>query len=73
MILNDMIPTNVRISKREKEILYLLSESYTSMEIANMLYLSKRTVDFHRANLMVKLGAKNAAMLIKKAIEYGLL
>jgi DNA-binding NarL/FixJ family response regulator len=61
------------LTPREKEILQLLAENYNSNDIADRLYVSKRTVDFHRANLLLKLDVKNSSALIKKAIEMGLL
>ncbi len=61
------------LTKREKEILHLIAKDYTSLEIADELYLSKRTVDTHRNNLLLKLDVKNSAGLIKKAIDLGLL
>lgn len=61
------------ISNREREILQLISKSYTSKAIADTLFLSKRTIDFHRSNLLRKFAAKNAVMLIRKAIDNGIL
>lgn len=60
------------LTKREKEILLLLMENCNSNEIAERLYISKRTVDFHRANLLLKLDVKSSASLVKKAIDLGL-
>ena len=62
-----------QLTKREKEILRLLVASYSSQEIAKQLFISKRTVENHRANMMLKLNVKNTAALIKKAIESDLL
>ncbi len=61
------------LSKREKEVLQLIMENYNSNEIAEKLYISKRTVDFHRTNLLLKLDVKSSASLVKKAIDLGLL
>lgn len=58
----------MNISDREREILQLIAESYTSKQIAEKLFLSKRTIDFHRSNLLKKAGAKNVATLIRNAI-----
>jgi DNA-binding NarL/FixJ family response regulator len=58
-----------KITKREKEILKLIVEGYTSSEIAKMLYISTRTVETHRANLMNKLEIKNTAALVRYALE----
>lgn len=61
------------LTAREKEVLQLIAENNTSKEIAEKLFLSKRTIDHHRNNLLLKLDVKNAAGLIKKAINMGLL
>lgn len=58
-----------RITDREKEILNLIVEGYTSAEIAEILFISTRTVETHRSNLMGKLGLKNTAALVRYAIE----
>lgn len=57
------------ITKREQEILKLIVEGYTSSEIAEHLYISARTVETHRSNLMNKLGIKNTAALVRFALE----
>ncbi|HXS36035.1 MAG TPA: response regulator transcription factor [Flavipsychrobacter sp.] len=61
------------LTRREKEVLKLIAENYTSQEIADKLFLSKRTIDSHRLNLLLKLEVKNTAALIKKCIDMGLL
>lgn len=60
------------LSSREKEILKLIAEEYTNPEIAEKLFLSVRTVDTHRQNLIQKLDVKNTAGLVKYAIKSGL-
>ncbi|PAU94443.1 DNA-binding response regulator [Aliifodinibius salipaludis] len=60
------------ITKREKEVLELIVEQYTNQEIAEELYISTRTVDAHRRNLLQKTGAKNTAGLVTYAIKYDL-
>ncbi len=57
------------LSKREKEILLKICEGLSNHEIANALFISKRTVDKHRANLLAKTGSKNTASLILYAIK----
>ncbi len=57
------------LSRREKEILALIAEGYTSPQIAEKIYVSPHTVDTHRKNLLTKLDVKNTATLIKFAIE----
>ncbi len=61
------------ISDREREILKLIAEGRTSKEIAEMLYLSVKTVQAHRANLMRKLGLHDRVELVKYAIRKGLI
>jgi len=60
------------ITKREKEILGYIVEGFTNKEIADKLFLSLRTVENHRNNLLQKFNAKNTAGLVKLAIEEGL-
>jgi len=60
---------NSSLSRREKEILLKICEGLSNQEIANELFISKRTVDKHRANLLAKTGSKNTASLILYAIR----
>ncbi|HJX14030.1 MAG TPA: response regulator transcription factor [Dehalococcoidales bacterium] len=62
-----------RLSDREKTVLKLIAEGYTSRQIAETLFLSVKTVMTHRANIMEKLGLHNRAELIKYAIRQGLI
>lgn len=59
------------LTKREKEILQLIAEEYSNPEIAEKLFISPRTVDTHRRNLLEKLELKNTAGLVKYAIKNG--
>ena len=63
----------VILSTREKEILKLIAEEFTNAEIAEKLFISVRTVDTHRQNLLQKLDVKNTAGLVKYAIKSALL
>ena len=58
------------LTPREKEILNLISEGFTSNEIADKLFISKRTIDTHRTHLMQKLNLKSFPELIKYAINF---
>lgn len=58
-----------RLSNKEKEILQFLVDGMSSREIAERLQLSVRTVDNHRANMMRRLQVRNAAELVKIAVE----
>ena len=60
------------LSPREKEILQLIAEEHTSGEIAELLFISEKTVEKHRARLMDKLKARNLAGLVRKAVKYRL-
>ncbi len=57
---------------REKEIIRLITEEYTTDEIANSLAISKGTIESHRKNIFFKLNVKNIAGLVKKAIYLGI-
>lgn len=63
----------IKISKREQEILEFICKGNTNKDIAEQLFLSIRTVDNHRANLITKLGVKNTAELVAFAIKNGLI
>lgn len=61
------------LTDREIEVLKLIADEYSNPEIAEILFISIRTVDTHRRNLLDKLGVKNTAGLVKYAIKHGLL
>ncbi len=61
------------LSDREREILKLIAEGKTNREIAEMLFLSIKTVQTHRANLMHKLGMHDRTELVKYAIRKGII
>jgi len=61
------------LSSREKEVLQFIASDLTSQEIASKLFVSKSAIDNHRLNLLMKLGVKNVAALVKKAIQLGLI
>jgi DNA-binding NarL/FixJ family response regulator len=76
-LVNDMFRTknqkqNTLLTRREKEVLQLITQEFTNQEIADKLFISLHTVDNHRSSLLQKLDAKNTAGLVKKAIENGL-
>ncbi len=62
-----------KLTSREREVLHLASQSCTNAEIAERLYISRRTVEVHRANMMQKLGLSTQAQLISYAIRKGIL
>lgn len=63
----------IPLTEREIEVLRLIADEYSNSEIANKLFISIRTVDTHRRNLLEKLQVKNTAGLVKYAISKGLL
>ncbi|CAL1516365.1 response regulator transcription factor [Chitinophaga sp. MM2321] len=64
---------DIPLTRREKEILTLIAEEHSNQQIAEMLYISLRTVETHRLNLTQKLAVKNTAGLVKEAIKRGLI
>jgi two-component system response regulator NreC len=61
------------LSEREREVLRLLALGHTNQEIAQMLYISVRTAETHRAHIMQKLGLSTRAELVRYALSQGLL
>ena len=59
----------VVLSERENEIIVLISEGYTNEQIADMLFLSRHTVNTHRKNILSKLGVKNTAGIVMYAVK----
>jgi len=64
-------PKIQQLTVREKEVLKLIGEGKASKEIAALLFISTRTVERHRANLMQKLDAKKTADIVRHAIQRG--
>ncbi|MFK5983765.1 MAG: helix-turn-helix transcriptional regulator [Flavobacteriaceae bacterium] len=60
-------------SRREKEVLQLILNEHTTQEIADKLCIGFGTVETHRRNMLVKLGARNTAGLVRITLEYELL
>ena len=60
------------LTPREEEIVKMVAEANTSREIAEMLHLSEKTVENHRANAMKKLGMRDRVELVRYAIRQGL-
>lgn len=60
------------LSPREREVLELAARGLTSAEIARTLFLSRRTVETHRANLMRKLGLRGQTDLVRYALRHGI-
>ena len=62
-----------KLSERELEILKLVAEEYTNKQIAEKLFISQRTVENHRYNMLEKMKVNNVIALLKKAREQRLL
>lgn len=67
-----LIDGSDELSAREQEILVKVCRGLSNQEIADELFISKRTVDKHRANILEKTGCKNTANLVVYAIKHGL-
>lgn len=63
----------IALTKREKQVLKLIAQEYTTQEIADELFLSKHTIESYRKNLISKLEVRNLAGLTRYAVEQGLL
>tara|TARA_R110000751_G_scaffold264692_3_gene363754 strand:- start:1234 stop:1869 length:636 start_codon:yes stop_codon:yes gene_type:complete len=64
---------NIKLTRREHDVLVGISEELTTQQISEKLFISPKTVETHRMNIMSKLGAKNSVGIIKIAIEKQLL
>lgn len=62
-----------KLSSRETQILKMIVDEKTTSEISEELFISFGTVETHRRNIMIKLGAKNTAGLVRIALEYNLI
>ena len=60
------------LSPREQEVLKLIAEAYTNKQIAEILHVSEKTVESHRANVLSKLGMRDRVELVRYAIRRGL-
>jgi DNA-binding NarL/FixJ family response regulator len=61
------------LSEREREVLRLLAEGHSNQEVANVLYISRKTVENHRANIVRKTGVQGQVGLTKYAARIGLI
>lgn len=68
----DSKPADVPLTRREREILRLVASGLTNQQIADQLFISPRTVDTHRTNIMQKLEIHDLANLVRYAIEHGI-
>ncbi|MEH0156718.1 response regulator transcription factor [Limibacter armeniacum] len=63
---------DIPLTPREKEVLMLITNEFSNKEIADTLFISMRTVDAHKRNLLEKTGSKNIAGLVKYALSLGI-
>jgi len=72
--MKDTIETAIGIlTKREKAILTLIADGFSSRKIASKLFVSTNTISHHRANMLRKTSCKNSEELVKYAIKAGLI
>ena len=69
---SDNFSFKYKLTKREKEIIKNILDQKSNSEIGDALSISKRTVETHRKNIMLKLGVKNSVGLTVKALEMGI-
>lgn len=63
-------PGPLAVTRREREILQLIAREHSNQEIAEALFISERTVETHRRNLLAKTGSKSVVGLIQYAIRH---
>jgi DNA-binding NarL/FixJ family response regulator len=61
------------LTPRERQVMQFVAEGYTSAAIAEQLFISPRTVETHRSNLMRKLGLRTPAEVVRYAVRHGVL
>ena len=61
------------LTNRECEILRLVANEYNTLQVADLLCISEYTVVSHRQNIMIKLNVKNAAGMVRRGFEIGVL
>lgn len=66
-------PDLPKISRREKEVLALIAQEFTTQEIADKLFINLKTVESHRSSLLAKFEVRNSVGLVRMAVEKGLL
>lgn len=62
----------INLTERETEILQLITHEKTTKEIGELLFLSEKTIESHRGSIMIKLGARNIAGMVRKGLMTGL-
>ena len=73
LIKNKSFDENITLTKREKEVLELICKGYSNQQISEQLFISQRTVERHRSNLLLKTDSKNSISLVLYAIRHKLI
>jgi DNA-binding NarL/FixJ family response regulator len=73
LVVDAALPALAPLSDRERDVLHLLALGYTNQEIAGRLFISPRTVDTHRAHIMLKLDLETRAELVMFALANGVI
>jgi DNA-binding NarL/FixJ family response regulator len=73
LVVDAALPALAPLSDRERDVLHLLALGYTNQEIAGRLFISVRTVDTHRAHIMLKLSLETRAELVMFALANGVI
>ncbi len=68
-----LLDGDVSLTRRQREVLQLFAEGHTAKEVAKLLYISTRTAEGHKVQIMKLLGARSTADLVQCAIRYGLI
>jgi DNA-binding NarL/FixJ family response regulator len=71
--LRTLAPQSGILTSRQREVLQLVAEGHTAKEIAALLKISKKTVDFHKYRIMDRLGLRTASELTKYAVAHGVI
>jgi two-component system, NarL family, response regulator NreC len=71
-VVTEMEQGDIPLTRREREVLALVVDGLTNQQIADQLFISPRTVDTHRTNIMQKLNIHDLANLVRYAIEHGI-
>ena len=66
-------PPETALTAREEQVVKLIAEAHTNAQIAQILHLSEKTVESHRANVLRKLGMRDRVQLVRYAIRRGLI
>ena len=65
----EVLTQDCLVTKREREIIHLMAEGFSTKEVAKTLHISFHTVESHRKNLLIKMKAKNMVHLVAMAIR----